>query len=168
MSSSDVAIFRVLEEVRSTDWQSWAIPLPNRLFDYRPESVVPAFERLVRVSSPELGWAVYNELLYAIGHNHSGTPYVAMAPASHFLAQLIPHLGAGAAAAMQVVADCVGWSLGEPPFIGPDGLEHDLEQETRAAAHAVAPLAQQWAGGQDVERRHAAEGLLELLEELDG
>jgi hypothetical protein len=33
----------LLDEVRSTDWRSWSIRVPGRLWAYNPDSVVPAF-----------------------------------------------------------------------------------------------------------------------------
>lgn len=86
MSAPEVDNASVLAQVRGTDWQAWAIPLPDRLFAYDPGSVVPAFEALVLASSPEYAFDAYNGMLDAIAHNHSGTPYAAMAPAAELLA----------------------------------------------------------------------------------
>ena len=166
MNQQGAFVASVLDEVRRTDWRAWAIPLPDRLFDYSPESVIPAFESLAQASSPKEAQAAYNEMLDAIGHNHSGTPYAAMAPATPLIAALVPHLGAGASAGMDVIADCVCWTSREARFFGPDNREHDLAVETLAAARSLDSLAQRWLEDHDDRRRRAAAGLLEVLAEF--
>jgi hypothetical protein len=142
MTAGDT-VEEVLDDVRGIAWATWAIPLPNRLLAYRPDSVGPAFERLARAHTHNEGRAAYNVLLDAVGHNHSGTPYAAMSPAAPLLARLVPLLAAGSPAGMEALTDCALWSRGEPPFDGPDGQTHHLGQETRAALQTLEALAHQ-------------------------
>jgi hypothetical protein len=90
-----------------------------------------------------------------------------MSPAAPLLARLVPLLDAGASAGMEALTDCALWSLDEPPFVGPDGRTHLLEQETRAALATLETLARQWSElDSDAPRRGAGLGLLEALAEL--
>ncbi len=165
--TADAAVEELLSDVRLIDWAGWAIPLPNRLFAYEPDSVIPAFERLASARTPDEGQHAYNALLDAVGHNHSGTPYTAMSPAAPLLARLVPLLTYSGPAAMDALTDCALWSRGEPAFLGPDGHTHHLEQETRAALRTLEDLARLWAeSGIDEARRGAGRGLLEALAEL--
>ncbi len=143
-------------------------PFPERLFDYNADRVVPAFESLARAASTGEAQNAYNELLDAIGHNHSGTPYAAMAPAVRLLAQLVPLLDAGGPAGMEVVTDCLLWSAGVPVFIGPNGSEHNLGIEILADANALRALAERWKEDPDDRRQRAATGLLEALADPGG
>ena len=158
----------VLTDVRRVDWQAWAIPRPDRLFDYDSSRVVPAFEAFAQATSPGEADLAYNLFLDAVAHNHSGTPYAAMAPAAPLLSRLVPHLGAGAAEGMEALTCCVAWTFDGPAFTGPDGVECDLAGECAEAARALAPLANSWRHSGDESRRRAAAGLLEVLAELDG
>lgn len=156
----------VLARVRDTDWQAWAIPLPARVFTYDAARVVPAFEAFVAASSPEQAEDAYNAFLDAVGHNHSGTPFAAMAPGARLLAQLIPHLDVGGPAGMEALTDCVCWSSDEPTFTGPDGVECDLADATAEAARELAALARNWLSSGDEAHRRAAASLLEVLAQL--
>lgn len=122
---------------------------------------------MVQATTSSQADAASHLFLDAVGHDHSGTPYAAMGPAALLLARLVPHLGAGAAAGMEALTDCVSWTLDEPTFTGPDGAECDLAGETAKAARALAPLADSWRSAHDEARRRAATGLLEVLGELD-
>ncbi|KQR16831.1 hypothetical protein [Cellulomonas sp. Leaf334] len=157
----------VLTEVRRADWQAWAMPLPHRRSAYDSSRVVPAFEAFAKASTPRQADDAYNLFLDAVGHNHSGTPHAAMAPGARLLARLVPHLGAGGAAGMEALTDCVSWTFDEPAFTGPDGAECDLAGATAQAARALAPLANSWMRSGDVSRRRAAAGLLDVLADLD-
>ncbi len=155
-----------MARVHSTDWQAWAIPLRGRVSTYDAALVVPAFEAFVTASSPDQAHDAYNAFLDAVGHNHSGTPFAAMAPGARLLAQLVPHLEAGGPAGMEALTDCVWWSSDEPRFTGPDGVECDLAHETTEAARALSALARSWLCSGDEEHRRAAASLLEVLAQL--
>jgi len=163
----DSKVAALLEEVRGIDWSVWSISLPNRLFVYEPDRVLPAFHSLAEARTEREASDAYSALLSAIGHNHSGTPYTVMSAATPLLARLVPLLTVSAAAGMDAVTDCALWSAGEPPFTGPDGQVHDLGQDTRRALQSLEPLARRWleqaSGARQTE---AAAGLLEALAEL--
>lgn len=163
----DDTVAAVIDEIRAVDWEAWSIPLPNRLFAYEPGSVVPAFERLADARAESEAQVAYTALSFAIAHSHSGTPYTVMSVATPLLARLVPLLASGAAAGMDMVTDCALWSVGEPPFAGPDGQVHDLARDTLEALRALEPLARRWLQQSgDEHRRWAATSLLEALADL--
>lgn len=163
MSGTGESLTDVLEAVRQTDWASWMIPGWGGPFEYRHDRIIPAFESLILASSAEQARAPYDEMLDALGHNHSGTAFPAMAPGTRLLARLIPHLGVGAAPAMEVVVDAVLWTSSRPAFHGPDGLHYDLGLETFEAAVTLGALAEQWQRGDDGDRKGAAAALMGVL-----
>jgi hypothetical protein len=155
----------LLREVRESDWAAWSIPYPGRLFDYEPERVPTAFESLVSADGDEERRRAYNRMLDAVGHNHSGTPYAAMVPATRLLARLIPLLDKSAPVALEALVDCVRWSQGEPPFVGPDGRTHEPGPETLRNALALRALIEEWSRDDDPRRCGPARDLLKLADD---
>lgn len=156
----------VMDDVRRTDWTAWAICLPDQLVDVDPARVVPAFEALVGAASSEAAERAYHLVLDAVAHDHSGTPTLAMVPAAHLLARLVPHLDVSASAAMGVVVECAAWCADVPAVVGPEGSVCDVAAETLAAARSLTPLASAWEQGGDAGRAAVAADLVALVVRL--
>lgn len=164
----DPELAAVLDDVRAVDWHAWAIRLPGRLYAYEPGTVVAAFEALAHARGVGQSRYAYGEYLTAVAHNHSGTPYAVLTVATPLLARLVPVLGDAAAVGMEALTDCALWSVGEPPFVGPDGEQHDLGSDTLEALKTLAALAHEWSTTEpaDGERWRAAKELLKVLDKL--
>ncbi|GAA4625802.1 hypothetical protein GCM10023113_20300 [Cellulomonas oligotrophica] len=156
----------VMDDVRRTDWAAWAICLPDQVVDVDPARVVPAVEALVDAPSSEAAERAYHLVLDAVGHDHSGTPTLAMVPAAHLLARLVPHLDVSASAAMGVVVECAAWCADVPAVVGPDGSVCDVAAETVAAARSLTPLASAWARSADAGRAAVAADLIGVVARL--
>lgn len=154
---------QLLNEVRNFDWAAWAIEVPDRRSSYDPKHVPAAFDQLAL----SLGREGYRTFLNAIGHDHSGGPYPSMVPGSAFLARLVPLLPMPqAAAAMDAMADVVGWTWNEAHFIDPDGSLCAFGLRVRQEAQRLLRLARKWIFEGDDAQRFAAVELMEILADI--
>jgi hypothetical protein len=146
MASGNLAVVNpeaehVMDEVRAMDWSSWEIQIPGRISAYDPESVVPAFEAIVAVADQAASKRAYDVMLDAIAHNHSGTPYPAMIPATAFLVRMGPSVEPWALTTIvDVLTDCMLWSQDEPEFTGPDHRTYLMGVEIARSCLDLRPL----------------------------
>lgn len=156
----------ILERIGATDWGQWSSPSVDYLFDYRADSVAPAFEALAAVVDEESSRRAYNRLLYAIAHNHSGTPYSATVPGVRFLVELVPELDQWAlAAAIDVLIELYGWVIGDTALKTADGQVHDLTVVHGVVVTLMPTLLALSESGEEPAARSAAE-LVDQIREI--
>jgi len=86
-----------------------------------PLVVMAAIRRLRRVRTAQEGERTYNDVLDAIGHNHSGWLNDAAGPAA------------------AVLVDCLAWVRPEQRFIDADGRTRTVEAALRDAVAGLEP-----------------------------
>ncbi|WP_116953218.1 hypothetical protein [Jiangella endophytica] len=145
-------------------WPAWAVPAVDRPWAYDPGGVVPAFEALVAVTDETSAVRAYHQLLGALAHNHSGSPYPAIVPGVRGLAASVPQMrGWSLATALDVLTDSWLFTIDDTACRTADGQVHDLT-EVQGLVSSIAPLVRQIA-----ERRESPElgRALELLRVID-
>ncbi|MFJ9390741.1 hypothetical protein ACIRON_18090 [Nocardioides sp. NPDC101246] len=163
MSSS---VAQVMAEVRATDWSRFSIPAENHLWDYEASRVVPAFEQLLEVFDEETRQRAVWALLGALGHNHSGTPSLAMVRGGELLVEMFPYLDAWALdGVIEVLTDCYLFVAGVSDYRTADGAVHDLTVLQPVIA-SLRPKLSALATSGPVEVRSSAAELARTIDEV--
>lgn len=163
MSSSAA---QVMAEVRATDWSRFSIPAQNYLWDYDASRVVPAFERLLEVFDEGTRQRAVWALLGALGHDHSGSPSLAMVRGGELLVDLFPYLDEWAlAAAIEVLTDSYLFVDGVSDYRTADGGVHDLTVLQPVIA-SLRPRLRALAASGSVEVRSSAAELARTIDEV--
>ncbi|MEV4539275.1 hypothetical protein AB0J82_36430 [Asanoa sp. NPDC049518] len=83
-----------------------------------PTVVTSAFRHLRQVGSREAGQDAYDEVLDAIGHNHSGWLFDAAGPAATILVAITRATrGWARRTAIEILIDCLAWVRPEQRFV---------------------------------------------------
>ena len=110
----------------------------------------------------------YNEVLDAIGHNHSGWLYDAVGPAATILVAVTRATrGWARRTVLEILVDCLAWVRPEQRFIDADGRTCSVSAAVYDAVKGLEPELHMIAAGADttVPIGRSAKDLLEALHE---
>lgn len=130
--------------------------------------VAAAMRGLRRVRTEEEGQAAYNDVLDAIGHNHSGWLYDAAGPAAPILVRIAQDAeGWARRTALEILIDCLAWARPEQRYTDADGHIATVQDALYRAVASVAADLQTWAADRDAlaPLSKSASDLLEALHE---
>ncbi|MEV4536542.1 hypothetical protein AB0J82_22420 [Asanoa sp. NPDC049518] len=135
-----------------------------------PAAVMAAIRGLQRVRTAQEGERAYNEVLDAIGHNHSGWLYDAAGPAAGVLVAVIRATqGRPRRTAIEILIDCLAWVRPGQQFIDADGHTRSVKAALRDAVAGLEPALHIIAATSDtVPLGVSAKNLLEALHKHDG
>jgi hypothetical protein len=149
------------QALRAVDWA-------NHRAD--PAVLMAAIRQLRRVRSAQESQDTCDEVLDAIGHNHSGWLDDAAGPAAAILVAVIRAThGWPRRTAMEILIDCLAWVRPQQRFVDLDGCTRSVKAALRDAVTSLEPELHMIAADPDtsVPVGESAKDLLEALHEHD-